>query len=180
MTSQWVPWRPKSLAHRLFAWNVCSGGHETTYQSTAPLAFVRGIQMVASGLPTGMLAEKLVAYLTGNPLYSDVAMSTMASQITSTSSVCSTFVQADMKQHIKAPRHWPLWGEFKWWPVDYPRKGPVTQEMFPFHDVIMPNTQVPGTSYGSNILQIHWFRSGLFQWSNFVSSSNVWVPWGNK
>ena len=34
-------------------------------------------------------------------------MSMMASQITSL-----TIVQAQIKENIKAPRQWPLWGEF--------------------------------------------------------------------
>ena len=33
-----------------------------------------------------------------------------------------------IKENIKAPRHWPLCGEFTW---------PVTRKMFPFDDVIM-------------------------------------------
>ena len=33
-----------------------------------------------------------------------------------------------IKENIKAPRHWPLCGEFKW---------PVTRKILPFHDVIM-------------------------------------------
>ena len=38
-------------------------------------------------------------------------MSAMASQITSVSIVYSTgFFQAQIKENIKAPRHWPLWG----------------------------------------------------------------------
>ena len=42
-----------------------------------------------------------------------------------------------MKEDIKAPRHWPLCGEFtgdRWIP---PHKWPVTRKMFPFDDVIM-------------------------------------------
>ena len=41
--------------------------------------------------------------------------------------------KAQIKENIKAPRHWPLW------PVTgvFPHKGPVTQKMFPFDDVIM-------------------------------------------
>ena len=41
-----------------------------------------------------------------------------------------------IKENIKAPRHWPLWGEFtsdRW----IPHKGLVTRKMFPFDDVIM-------------------------------------------
>ena len=45
------------------------------------------------------------------------------------------FIQAQIKENIKAQRHWPLCGEF--WPVNLPHKGPVTQKMFPFDDVIM-------------------------------------------
>ena len=38
-------------------------------------------------------------------------MSTMVSLITGVSIVLP-FVQAQIKDNIKAPRHWPLWGEF--------------------------------------------------------------------
>ena len=41
------------------------------------------------------------------------------------------FVQAQIKENIKVPCHWPLWG------VDSPNKGPVTRKMFPLDDVIM-------------------------------------------
>ena len=49
------------------------------------------------------------------------------------------FVQVQIKENIKAPRHWPLWEEFGGdrWPVNSPHKGPVTHKMFPFDDVIM-------------------------------------------
>ena len=39
--------------------------------------------------------------------YTAVIMSAMASLITDVS-----IVQAQIKENIKAPRHWPLWGEF--------------------------------------------------------------------
>ena len=44
--------------------------------------------------------------------------------------------KAQIKENIKAPRHWPLWGEF---PGDgeFPHKGAVTGKMDPFDDVIM-------------------------------------------
>ena len=45
--------------------------------------------------------------------YSDVIMSGMVSQITSLAIVYSTvYSGAQMKENSKAPRHWPLWGEF--------------------------------------------------------------------
>ena len=54
--------------------------------------------------------------------YSDVIMSVMASQITSVSIFAQPFVQAHMKENIKAPRHWSLWGEATGAPVDSPHK----------------------------------------------------------
>ena len=44
--------------------------------------------------------------------YIDVIMGAMAAQITGLSAVTQLFVQTKMKENIKAPRHWPLWGEF--------------------------------------------------------------------
>ena len=43
------------------------------------------------------------------------------------------FIQTQIKENIKAPRHWPLCGEF----TGDPYKWPVTRKMFPFDDVIM-------------------------------------------
>ena len=39
-------------------------------------------------------------------------MGTIASQITSLTIVYSTFIQTQMKENIKASRHWPLCGGF--------------------------------------------------------------------
>ena len=40
------------------------------------------------------------------------------------------FVKAQIKENIKTPCRWPLWG-------DFPHNGPVTRKMFPFDDEIM-------------------------------------------
>ena len=45
-----------------------------------------------------------------NKHYNDVIMSAVASHITVVPIVCS-IVQAPIKENIKAPCHWPLWGE---------------------------------------------------------------------
>ena len=47
-----------------------------------------------------------------------------------------SFVQTQMKENIKAPRHWPFTGNSPG-PMNSPHKGPVTRKMFPFDDVIM-------------------------------------------
>ena len=44
--------------------------------------------------------------------YNDVMMSATVSQITSLKIVFSTVYSAADQRNIKAPRHWPLWGEF--------------------------------------------------------------------
>ena len=48
------------------------------------------------------------AHVSGH--YSDVIMSATAPQITGIWIVYSTFVPTQIKEGIKAPRHWPLWG----------------------------------------------------------------------
>ena len=49
--------------------------------------------------------------------YSDVIMGTIASQITSLTLFTQPFIQTQIKENIKAPRHWLLCGEFTgdWW-----------------------------------------------------------------
>ena len=69
--------------------------------------------------------------------YYDVIMGAIASQITSLAVVYSTVYSAQIKENIKAPRHWPLCGEFYRRPVNSPHKWPVTRKMFPFDDFIM-------------------------------------------
>ena len=47
-------------------------------------------------------------------------MSAMASQITASRLFTQPFIQARMKENIKAPRHWILWREFtddRWIPT---------------------------------------------------------------
>ena len=44
--------------------------------------------------------------------YNDVIMSAMACQITSLTIVYPPFIQAEIRENIKAPCHWPLYGEF--------------------------------------------------------------------
>ena len=69
--------------------------------------------------------------------YSGVIMSVMASQIPASRLFAQPFSQAQSKENIKAPLHWPLWWESTGGPVDSRHKGPVTRKMFPFDDVIM-------------------------------------------
>ena len=47
------------------------------------------------------------------------------------------FIQGQIKENTKAPRHWPVVRGIHHWPVNSPHKGPVTRKMFPFDDVIL-------------------------------------------
>ena len=49
--------------------------------------------------------------------YSEVIMIMMASEITGVRLLAQLVVQAQMKENIKVPHHWPLWGESTgdWW-----------------------------------------------------------------
>ena len=81
----------------------------------------------------------------------------MASQITGVSVVNSIFVQAQIKENTKAPRHWPLWGGSTGWPVKSPFKGQETRNIFPFHDVIMkfPLPALPAINNLHNVNGVH-------------------------
>ena len=65
-------------------------------------------------------------------------MGAMASQITSLTSVYSIFIQAQIKENIKAPRHWPLWAEFTV-AGEFPAQSASNAENVSFADVIMIN-----------------------------------------
>ena len=65
--------------------------------------------------------------------YGDAIMSTMASQITSFPIVCSV---TDQRKHQSSASLAFVRG-IQWRPVNSSHKGPVTQKMFPFDDVIM-------------------------------------------
>ena len=69
--------------------------------------------------------------------YSDVIMSSMVSQITSLTIVCSTvYSGADQTKHQSSTSLAFVRGTHRW-PLNSPHKGPVTRKMFSFDDVIM-------------------------------------------
>ena len=70
--------------------------------------------------------------------YSDVIISAMASQITSSRIVYSTvYSGTDQRKHqSSASLAFVRW--IHRWPENSPHKGPLTRKMFPFDDVIMP------------------------------------------
>ena len=74
------------------------------------------------------------------PWYSDVIMSTMASQITSLTIVYSTgYSGADQRKHQSSASLAFVRGIHRS-PVNSPHKGPVTRKMYPFDDVVIHAT----------------------------------------
>ena len=88
--------------------------------------------------------------------YSEVIKSAMVSQITGVSIVYSTICSgADQRKHHRSASLAFVRGIHRW-PLDSPHKGPVTQKMLPFEDVIM---QLAEMSHDSNgVLHIRVFR----------------------
>ena len=69
--------------------------------------------------------------------YSDVILSARAYHITSLTIVYSTvYSGADQRKH-QSSASLVFFRRIHRWPVNSPQKGPVTQKMFPFDDVIM-------------------------------------------
>ena len=69
--------------------------------------------------------------------YCGVIMSAMASQITCVSIVCSAVCSGAGQRKHQSSASLAFVRGIQWWPVDSPHKGPVTQKMFPFDDVIV-------------------------------------------
>ena len=64
----------------------------------------------------------------------------------------ATFIQAQIKENVKAPRHWSFVRGIHRWPVNSPHKGPVTRKMFPFDDVIMCQSESFQCSQGHQFI----------------------------
>ena len=78
---------------------------------------------------------------TNNDHCGDVIMSTLASQITSLTIVCSNvYSGADQRKHQSSAPLAFVRGIHRW-PVNSSHKGQVTRKMFPFDDVILMMTQ---------------------------------------
>ena len=69
--------------------------------------------------------------------YSDLTMSTMTSQITSISTVCSVICSGKLQRKHQSSASLAFLRGINQWLVDSPNGGPVTRKMFPLDDVIM-------------------------------------------
>ena len=95
--------------------------------------------------------------------YSDVIMSTMASQIASLMIVDSTvYSGADQRKHQSSASVAFVRGIHRW-PVNSPHKWPVTRKMFPLDDIIMLFSLVPAYIYHTTTIINHLTYRGLNQ-----------------
>ena len=101
-------------------------------------------------------------------------MSTMASDITSLSIVCSSVSSgAHQRKHQSSAPLVFMRGIHRW-PVNSPYKGPVTRKMFPFDDVIMiPCYITPCTRQFVRLWNCNLYHKMLFCTK---ISSMIWVP----
>ena len=98
--------------------------------------------------------------------YNDIIMSAMASKSPVSRLFTQPFIQAQIKENTKAPRHWPLCEEFtgdRW----IPAQNVSNAEKFPSDDVIMSN----------KIIQNYMGKSGPCQTTtkhNKTLAYNLW------
>ena len=96
--------------------------------------------------------------------YNDVLMSSMASRITSLKIVYLTvYWGADQRNYQSSVSLAFVRGIYRW-PVNSPRKGPVTRKMFPFDDIIMTWPRRPyGTIWGHHLTSYSCIQSFAFR-----------------
>ena len=103
------------------------------YQSIVPFAIQAG-NIHKTSMVVRIVCYKLMWYITkvAKSFYITLTSWWARRRLKSPASRLFTqpFIRAQIKENIKAPRHWPLCG-------NSPHKWPVMRKMFPFDDVIM-------------------------------------------
>ena len=116
------------LAIYNFAYHLCA----QTYTINTLVIFVLQTEICQPPImvwPADFCLNEMKSYYTFTCHYSDVIMRAMASKILGLLIICSTVCcGADQRKKIKAPCHWPLWGNPPM-PVDYSHKS-NTEDVF--------------------------------------------------
>ena len=79
----------------------------------------------------------LYSYIDRTRHYNDVMLNTMASQITSLTTVYSAVYSGADQREWQSSASLAFARGIHRWPVNSPYKGPVTRKLIPFYDVIM-------------------------------------------
>ena len=104
----------------------------------------------------------------------DVIMSTMASQITSVSVVCSTIGSGSDQRKYQSSASLAFVRGIHRWPVNSPHKRPVRRKLFPFDDVIMIYHDAPATSlYCFQVATSGWWFTDCAQ----VNLNGIYMPY---
>ena len=162
MWPTWGPpgsWRPQ-VGPTLAPWILLSEiwGNEISWDLRFKMHFRR------------MFYISTVPWLCAHKDYSDIIMSVMVSQTTSLMIVYSTvYSGADQRKHESSTSLAFVRGIHRW-PLDSPHKGPVTQKMFPFDDVIMKHPKFHTHRWAMGcmlwVLCIMWRKWPFFFWEN--------------
>ena len=86
----------------------------------------------------------------------------------------SRLFKAQVKEIIKAPRHWPVWGEFT---GEFPAQRAATPKMFPFDDVIMRIIKKPQALYG---ILVNIGSGGVHKSLRALKNKSSWISPVNK
>ena len=112
--------------------------------------------------------------------YNDVIMSTVTSQITSVSIVCSTVgSSADQRKQLSSAPLAFVWGIHRW-PVNSPHKRPVTRKMLSFDDVIMWWETMIGRYSHNQVSMVPAEGLGLLLLTSACISNHIPVKYGMK
>ena len=97
-------------------------------------------------------------------------MSVVASQITSTSSVCSTFIQTNIKDSIKGLHYWPFVRRIRRWLVDpLTRASNAENVSISWHHNILRHVKwAPGTTHREIFLQNNAFENVFSEMANIL------------
>ena len=132
-------WRPQWIKF----WNSWNGQFVVVVVGLRCLG-AKGGQAI-SKLQTALMVTRLIRVVISNnpPTHNnDVIINAMASQITSLTIVFSSvYSDAEQRKHRSSASLVFVRG-IHWWPVNSPHKAPVSGKMFPFDDVIMPQSHV--------------------------------------
>ena len=142
----------KKNPEKILSCFIFDGCHRSWVTAT-PVIYERDIQWVTSlftMVTNWEMPEQVTLLRTAPYHYSDVLMGAKASQSNSLTIVYSTvYSGTDQRIHQNSALLAFVRGIHRW-PVNSPRKGPVTRKMIPFDDVIMFGDYVVLNCIGSH------------------------------
>ena len=192
MTSRWTRWRLKSSASRLFTQpfiqaqieeNIKAPRHWPLWGEFTDKRWIPRTNGHERGKCLHLMTSSCEFSSSKNPSEIITMTSWWAGwRLKSPASrlFAQPFVGEQTKENIKAPNHWPYWGETSG-DRGIPFKRPVTRKMFPFDDAIMFSakndsvTVVPCANFQTYSSDFGWIDYTLApsQWDTSLQSNTV-------